>query len=143
MPILTYLNIKSNKTMNKKASILYWQRNQIAEIEGCWKILKIMNLLTRKLKLRLHRSKTFRIVANCRPGYYSNKKLYFVKVNVDGSALKNCTNWDKQSCLSLYIFLSFWGNERRQFVISRSHDQKEAEKHTKQQALNSIFISAL
>ena len=24
------------------------------------------------------------------------------------------TNWDKLSCLSSYIFLSFWGNERRQ-----------------------------
>ena len=39
---------------------------------------------------------------------------YFVKVNIDGSALKKYTNWDKLSCLSLYIFLSFWGNERRQ-----------------------------
>ena len=35
-------------------------------------------------------------------------------VNIDGSAIKEYTNWDKLSCLSLYIFLSFWGNERRQ-----------------------------
>ena len=30
------------------------------------------------------------------------------------SVLKKYTNWDKLSCLSLYIFLSFSGNERRQ-----------------------------
>ena len=28
--------------------------------------------------------------------------------------LTKYTNWDKLICLSLYIFLSFWGNERRQ-----------------------------
>ena len=45
---------------------------------------------------------------------YFYKRKYFVKVNIDGSVLKKYTNWDKLSCLSLYIFLSFWGNERRQ-----------------------------
>ena len=30
------------------------------------------------------------------------------------TSLKKYTNWNKLSCLSLYIFLSFWGNERRQ-----------------------------
>ena len=45
---------------------------------------------------------------------YFYKILSFVKVNIDGSALKKCTNWYKLSCLSLYIFLSFSGNERRQ-----------------------------
>ena len=33
---------------------------------------------------------------------------------MDGSLPKKYTIWDKLSCLSLYIFLSFWGNERRQ-----------------------------
>jgi hypothetical protein len=33
---------------------------------------------------------------------------------IDGSVLKKYTNWDKLSCLILYIFLLFWGNERRQ-----------------------------
>ena len=40
--------------------------------------------------------------------------LSFVKVNIDGSVLKKYTNWGKLSCHSLYIFLSFWGNKRRQ-----------------------------
>jgi hypothetical protein len=44
--------------------------------------------------------------------------VYFYKilsfVNIDGSVLKKYTNLDKPSCLSLYIFLSFWGNESRQ-----------------------------
>ena len=38
----------------------------------------------------------------------------FVKLNIDGSALKKYANWDKPSCLILYIFLLFWGIERRQ-----------------------------
>ena len=42
------------------------------------------------------------------------KKKYLVKVNIDGPVLKKYTNWDKLSCLSLYIFLLFWRNERRQ-----------------------------
>ena len=29
-------------------------------------------------------------------------------------------NWDKLSCLRLYIFISFWGNERRQNQIFRT-----------------------
>ena len=45
---------------------------------------------------------------------YFYKILSFVKVNIDGSALKKYTNWDKLSCLSLYIFLLFRGNQRRQ-----------------------------
>ena len=45
---------------------------------------------------------------------YFYKILSFVTVNINGSVLKKYTNWDKLSCLSLYIFLSFWGNERRQ-----------------------------
>ena len=39
---------------------------------------------------------------------------YFVKLNKDGAALKKYTKRDKLSCLILCIFLSFWGNERRQ-----------------------------
>ena len=46
--------------------------------------------------------------------FLSTKQMYFGKVNIDGSALKKYTKWDKLNCLSLYIFLSFWGNERRQ-----------------------------
>ena len=42
---------------------------------------------------------------------YFNKILFFCK---DGSVLKKYANWDKLSCFSLNIFLSFWGNERRQ-----------------------------
>ena len=45
---------------------------------------------------------------------YKLRQLSFVKVNIDGSLLKKYTKWDKLSCLNLYIFLSFWGNERRQ-----------------------------
>ena len=30
------------------------------------------------------------------------------------TSIKKHTNWTKLSCLSLYIFLSFWGNKRRQ-----------------------------
>ena len=41
-------------------------------------------------------------------------RKHFVKVNIDGSVLKKYTHWDKLSCLSVYIFLSFWGNQRRQ-----------------------------
>ena len=41
-------------------------------------------------------------------------RKYFVKVNIDGYVLKKYINWDKLSCHSLYIFLSFWENERRQ-----------------------------
>ena len=33
---------------------------------------------------------------------------------IDGYVLKKYKNWDKLSCLSSYIFLSFGGNERRQ-----------------------------
>ena len=36
------------------------------------------------------------------------------KLKSKHTSLKKYTNWDKLSCLSLYIFLSFWGNERRQ-----------------------------
>ena len=38
----------------------------------------------------------------------------FVKLNIDGSALKKYTNWDMQSCFSVYVFLLLWGNEKRQ-----------------------------
>ena len=38
----------------------------------------------------------------------------FVKVNIDGSMLKKYTNWEKLSCLSLYIFFSVWGKKRKQ-----------------------------
>ena len=41
-------------------------------------------------------------------------RLFFVKVNIDGFVHKKYTNWDELSCLSLYIFLSLWGNERKQ-----------------------------
>ena len=50
--------------------------------------------------------------------------LLFKKIHLALSSFKNWkvntfpskkyTNWDKLSCLSLYIFLSFWGNEKRQ-----------------------------
>ena len=36
------------------------------------------------------------------------------KVISKHTSFKKYTNWDKLSCLSLYIFLSFWGSERRQ-----------------------------
>ena len=36
------------------------------------------------------------------------------KLKSKHTSLKKYTNWNKLSCLSLYIFLSFWGNERRQ-----------------------------
>ena len=39
------------------------------------------------------------------------------KLKSKHTSLKKYTNWDKLSCLSLYIFLSFWGNERRQKPI--------------------------
>ena len=38
-----YLNIKSDKSLNKSASALYWQWNQIAESEGGWKIVRVMD----------------------------------------------------------------------------------------------------
>ena len=36
------------------------------------------------------------------------------KLKSKHTSLKKYTNWDKLTCLSLYIFLLFWGNERRQ-----------------------------
>ena len=45
---------------------------------------------------------------------YFYKRKYSVKVHIDGSLVKKYTNLDKLSGLSLYIFLPFWGNERRQ-----------------------------
>ena len=42
------------------------------------------------------------------------------KLKSKHTSLKKYTNWDKLSCLSLYIFLSFWGNERRENQIFRT-----------------------
>ena len=52
--------------------------------------------------------------------------LSFVKVNIDGSVLKK----DKLSFLSMYIFFSFWGSERR---------QKPTIPHLNHQATNLVF----
>ena len=49
---------------------------------------------------------------------YFSKKVF--SKSIDGSALKKYTNWDKLSCLSLNIFLSFWGNEGDKNQIFRT-----------------------
>ena len=41
-------------------------------------------------------------------------KKVFCKSKQRWLCAQKYTNWDKLICLSLYIFLSFWGNERRQ-----------------------------
>ena len=45
---------------------------------------------------------------------FASQKVRTLKENIDGSVLKKYTNLDKLSCLSLYIFLSFWGNKSKQ-----------------------------
>ena len=51
--------------------------------------------------------------------------FFIQKLKSKHTSLKKYTNWDKLSCLSLYIFLSFWGNERRQKpdILHLSHSK--------------------
>ena len=56
-----------------------------------------------------HHALYFGFVSSCSFQKCTNS---FVKVNIDGSELKKYTNWDKLSCLGLYIFSCFVGNEK-------------------------------
>ena len=55
------------------------------------------------------------------------------KLKSKHTSFKKYKNWEKLSCLNLYIFLSFWGNERRQKpnILHHRHCKKNNESRQK------------
>ena len=60
---------------------------------------------------------------------------------IDGSVPKNYANWDKISRLILYIFLSFWGKERRKKQIFRTQDNEQQQLTSSKDVKQEVFES--